>query len=114
MGLLDDVLASDAQFIVDTDGFGESIVYTPRGGSARTVNAIVVRRIPGQLDEAPSESLAEDIEVHIRNHDTEGVTRVNLGGDMVTLARRIGETPVELQVYQIIDHDTGMWHLRCR
>lgn len=114
MGLLDTSMSDDATYFIDTDEFAEAVTYTPLGGTAKSINAIVVRDEPAQLGETAARSLAADLTIAIRNDATAGVTSVNTGGDRVTVARRYGETAKSLQVYEVISSDAAIWRLRLR
>lgn len=113
MGLLDDVMASDAAAFADTDGFGESVVYTPRGGSPLTITAVVYRG-----DRMPAPGLAAgsvaDLIVEVRNSSTLGVamSSINTGGDTITVAKRLGGTAEAFQIVEILSHDAGMIRVR--
>lgn len=113
MGLLDDVMASDAAALIDPDGFGEPVTYTPRGGSALSINAVVVRRLPDAVEESVS-GFAPVMEIYIANDATKGVTAVDTGGDVVAVADRIGGTARSHPVAKVIDQDHGFWHLGLR
>lgn len=112
MGLLDDIMAADAEFLVDPDEFGESVTYTPKVGSAVTRNAVVDRM--GLQEVEGTGALAETFDVLIPNDATNGVASVDTGGDTITFPPRVGETAVARQVVAVIDNDNGMWRLRCR
>lgn len=99
-------LASRAAF---QSVFGETVSYTPSGGSLRSVTGIVERR-PEAIDYDPDgEGLMREITVHLPDDDTDGVARgsVSLGLDLVTV------DGVDWAVVEIMDHSGGMIGLRC-
>ena len=114
MALLDEAMENDAAAFVDTDVFGESITYTPGDGSgAVSRNAVVIRRLP-ELVAGTAAALAPVIDVWIRNHATLGVSAVDRGSDMVSVATKVGGTAAAHAIDQIVEQDSAMWHLRLR
>lgn len=114
MGVMDDILASDAALFCDPDTMpgGETILYTPKGSTTPlTINANVFRHGPQQVG-GVSQAYAPSIEIYIPNNATTGVTSVNIGGDKVTLPERKGETAKTYNVQEILEQDGGMWKLR--
>ena len=107
-------LADDMTDIFLEAGFEENIAYTPSGGVATTIEAIVdrggsrqtkVRTRPGA--EMDNRSFA--IEIWIAVNDIASVT---LDEDKVELAARIGDTAtLKYRVRGVIDNDLGAWHL---
>jgi hypothetical protein len=117
MGLLDDQLDADAEEFCNTDVFGEAITYTPLNGSAKSINAVVMRGVPEPLEsnsETRQQGKSINLVVFIRNDATYGVTSVDTGGDKITVARRKGGTAEAINVGQVIEQDAGMWKLRLR
>lgn len=112
MGILDDILAADAQAFADADLMvgSESVTYTPRGGTAVTFDANVSRDVPILADSG--DGYVPSIQVFVRNHATLGVTSVNTGGDTVTIAERRGGTARTHQVREVLEQDAGGWLLR--
>ena len=103
MGLMDDVLAADSEAFVDVDGsFGESVTYTPRGGSARTISVVVDR----------NPEVEAVIVIEARNHATLGISPTETGfiGGTVSVPMRVGETAVDFDVEQPnpIEQDAGI------
>ncbi|HYE19918.1 MAG TPA: hypothetical protein VEA69_15825 [Tepidisphaeraceae bacterium] len=83
--------SESAGWAVDGMG-GESIVYSPKTGAARTITAIVERHAPEQFDAGGP--MFSAITITVRNHATSGIlaTSINWGGDTVTLAATKGGT----------------------
>ena len=86
---------------------GEEIELEPKGQSARTVTAMVVRKpieSTGGLQNRDTQ-----IEVFIRRADYSGIT---LNGDVVRLKKRIeDQTDTEFTVTKLLDQSAGFWHL---
>jgi hypothetical protein len=113
MGKLDDVLAADGAFMVDTDGFGETVTYTARGKAPKTLEAVVFRNPPAPVNGSLT-ATAPLMTVWVRNHATYGVTSVDTGGDTITVAERVGDTPKAHPVDSVLKQEGGMWQLRLR
>jgi len=105
MGDLDDVLpaiAADAMLAV-----GETIYYKPAGGDDREIEAVVDRNppvtVPGTSGITPS------MRITVINNSTTGIAsdEVNLGGDQVKLAVRLGDTAEYRPIIALVSHDTG-------
>ena len=107
--------------------FGEDVVYTPSGGTPRTIKADVDRNPPAGIAEAPQGGVAPVAIVEVANRqsstttDTDGVggissSELNCGGDTLTLARRVGQTATARPITRLVGHDAGMLKLevRCR
>lgn len=110
MGLLDDILEDDAAAFTDTDGFGESVTYTNRAGTTRTINAVVTRLPPKP---GPGGTLVPNLRIEVANSTTTGIaTSEWKNGDTVTVAERRGGSTRAFQVHFPDDeagaHDAGM------
>jgi hypothetical protein len=114
MGLLDDQISTDADFLLDDDQLAEPIAYRPRNGSPFAILAIVYRDQRRALDEAVGDDLAPYVEVVIRNKDLVGIARPDTGGDQVEFPLRLNEGKSIMNVASIISQDRGLWHLECR
>lgn len=113
MGLIDDIMAMDGSYVVDSDLMPgvESITYTPASGSPVAINAQVFRALP--QDVTGSEILSTPmLKIWIRRHVTEGRLTIDLGGDNVTVAIRMGGTPESVPVAAIESEDAGGFMLR--
>ena len=96
---------------LNLDEFAEVIIYTPKGGSAKEIRAIVNRK---RLDPSLEDSgrvLAGQSEIVIANDAVYGISLVSKGQDKVSLPEVIGASAIEWVVIDIIDHDEGMFHL---
>lgn len=113
MGLLNQVILVDAAAFTDTDGFGESVTYTPLGGSARPIAAFVERDPPERIGGDGSVYRAK-MEITVANSATLGIlaTEINNGGDTVTVAYPQGATAAaHVIVGKPIIQDAGMIRL---
>ena len=90
MGLLDQVLLDDRLAFQDTDVFGESVTYKKKGGTTRTIKAVVNRNLPPMLD--PQGVLRYVLLVSIPNSSTYGIssTELDTGADKIAVAYRQG------------------------
>ena len=93
------------------DEFAEEIQYTPKGGTQKTIKAIINRKrlIPG--GEESGRTLQNQIEIFIANDPTYGVESINKGGDEVLFPEVIGGIDVNFVVVDILGEDSGMWQL---
>jgi hypothetical protein len=88
MGMLDQVMASDAVAFLDPDGFGESVVYTKRDSTTRDIVAIVDRDPP-----VHGQALRPKMRLVVANNSTTGISSAELDtGDTITVPYRIGDT----------------------
>lgn len=115
-------LKLDEMFIdqILTSGFQESIIYTPSGGVAKTINAIIYR--DGTTQTVPSRrtgasenktiSRRYDIEIRISTDATDGIQTVTIMEDKVALKRRTNDTSnTSFIVRGIIQEDIGAYWL---
>lgn len=97
---------------MNTDEFAETISYTPYGGSARSITAVIVRD-PLQRSEQDGGRIAgREFEIFILNDATYGVSSVLKGQDKVSFPVHLGETAVSFVVADIISKDDAVFHLR--
>ena len=112
MGLLDETLQEDSQWLVDTDQFGEAITYTPGdGGAARSINAVIDRQELMNEDG----TLFNGIFISVRNNATYGISLAEFdkGADTITIAERLGGTATKRSIVgDPIAQDAGMIRFR--
>ena len=109
MGMLNDQIAGDAvASFMDADGFAEAVIYTPKGGTPRTINAIVRRETP-ESQMGSAQDVQPRLLVIVANDPVLGIAsnQVNYGGDTITLARRIGQTPSSLTIKMAKGQETN-------
>lgn len=112
---LRDMIETDAALFVSTSDFGESVVYRKRDNTSRTINAVVIRQVAELISDEENRSLTV-FEVHVVNDSTTGITttEINLGGDTIDIAERVGKTARPRSIIQIQDQDEGMIVLQCQ
>ena len=100
MGLLDDAMASSVGFAMDGDNLGETVTYVPRSGSARTVQASVVRTPPARIQGVPIQVKSAKAEALVLNDASLGVaeSEVDTGADKLT----VGSVS-----YAIVDYESN-------
>src|ERR1019366_7423676 len=84
--------------------FGETIVYTPAGGSPTPIQA-VVNREPASAVHGFDGSAVYAHEISIANDPSVGVTSVSMGRDSVPFAGRVGGTPELFSVLVVLAND---------
>lgn len=90
--------------------YGETVSFTPRLGTARSILAIVHRRMPQPFP--GSGAMGNVIDVWIKNHATEGATSIDIGGAKIELPPRIGDAAEPYRISEIVEQDHGMWHIQ--
>ena len=108
-----DIIKSDAiNTTLNPDELAEEIAYTPLDQDAKTIKAIVVRELiePGSEDQG--RMLQKQAEIHIANDVDDGVSSVNINGDMVSFPVRIGDDAVDWAVIEVVKKDSGLWQLK--
>ena len=89
--------------------FGEAVQYTPRGGAARDIRAVVDRNPPAVMD-----GLALGITplaiISVANSATTGIStaEIDTGGDTISYAPRLGEAPQARLVVDATRQDDDM------
>lgn len=113
-------LQNDMDNIFLDCGFEENIVYTPSGGSAKTIEAQVYRQGSLQTSKGSRTGMATqdvknrmyDVEIDISTDPTTGVSKVTLLEDTVTMKARIGDTTDTVFTVQgIVQNDAGAFRL---
>lgn len=110
-------MADDSAFFVESDEFGESVVYTKASDSStRTMYAIVERDVPQEQQDVPGKSLVRNLVVTVRNDATNGISASELKTrvDTITVAERLGETARVFPIVNILSMDSGMLRLQLR
>jgi len=113
---LHDVIQSDASLVFcNLSDFAETATYTTREGIQRCID-VVVERQNLQLPAEYGGSVTPVFIVHVANTCTRGISseELNLGGDTIDLAIRVGEEISQRSIVQMLDHDEGMLVLECR
>jgi len=104
-------LQDDMDNIFLDSGFEEDIIYTPSGGVAKTIKAIVYRQ--GSKESTTSSRLSNqdryyDIEINISTDATNGIADITIREDKVALKREIGDSiNTTFLVKGIVQDDAG-------
>ncbi len=106
MALADRLQRDASKVFLRLGHFAEEVVYTPFGGSPRTIAAQVFRHAQGMQSNGQT-ILAT---IFIANDPVAGVVSVSKK-DTVTLAVSFGATPQTLKVNPAMQQDPGMWEL---
>lgn len=115
MGLLDTAMQNDAVHLVDDDVFGESVTYTPKGGTPATYSAVVDRRPDAPID-GQSRGLAHDLIISLVRDSTGTNGPANARpGDRVSVKVQVGDSSArDLTVVVVSENDSAMWVLSCQ
>lgn len=97
--------------ILNTNEFAESISYTPKGGAAKTIKAIVNRQRANPASEISNRGLVNQAEIIIFKDATNGVASVIEDADTAVIADYPGGPTQTYRVKNILSSDEGMWHL---
>lgn len=95
---------------------GETVVYRPVGGAARTITAIQVDRNPIAVIDGIPQALGTHFVVTVENDVTRGIlaTEFNDGGDEMDVAPRPGAARVTKTITKKIEDKGGMLTLEVR
>ena len=91
--------------------FAEDIAYTPKNGTPKTIKAVINRKRLNPAAEDIGRVLVNQCEVFIAHDDTNGVSSINKGGDIVSFSENLGGSVIDWAVIDIFGQDDGMWHL---
>jgi hypothetical protein len=95
--------------------FGETIIYRPRGGAPRSIQAMVDRG-PPQVPGGSVGTLAPFVVVEVRNSCTTGIREsdVDTGGDQIDVPLKSGGAMKSLSIKRVqSSQDSGMVRLEC-
>lgn len=110
-----DLMKRDAMDTIEnSDEFAEAIVYTPYGGAAKTISAIVIRNRIEPNSQDQNRSLVNQVIIEIANDLTSGITTINKGQDKVSLPALIGSSNSDWLIVDIVAQDDAMWRLLAR
>lgn len=113
---LHDMIRSDSvDVFCNPDDFAESVVYYKRNGLSRTINAVVVREAFA-INPEDGDTITPVFEVHVANDASTGIAsdELNIGGDMLAFAVRVGKAVERRSIVRLMSHDEGMLVLECR
>lgn len=110
-----DNLSSDMAVFLNSDEFGESITYTPHGGSPISIVALIDRDHPnpGRDDVRTDRQFpVNTVQLTIAKHATLGVASVKERFDRVALKRKISDAgTTTFTITRIVEQDEGAWLL---
>ena len=113
---LHDLIQADAiNVFANANDFAEPVVYYKKTGKARPISAVVVRDALAILPE-DGDTVTPVFEIHVANDIVGGIgsEELNLGGDMIAFAVRVGQAVERREIIRLLGHDKGMLHLQCR
>jgi hypothetical protein len=115
MTLHDTIRADATSVFCNANDFAEPVVYCPRSGSSRPIQAVVVREQLVILPE-DGDNVTPIFEVHVANSSTDGIAsdELNLGGDAIEFAIRVGQPVSKRFIQRLLGHDEGMLIIECR
>lgn len=109
---LKEQMAGDAKSaFLNTGEFAESVTYTPKGGTAKVLNAVINRKRLDPASEDIGRVLINQCEIFIANDATAGVASISKGGDIVSFSENIAGSVINWIVADILGQDEGIWHL---
>ncbi len=113
---LHDLIQADAiNVFANANDFAEPVVYYKKTGKARPISAVVVRDALAILPE-DGDTVTPVFEIHVANDILEGISseELNLGGDMIAFAVRVGQAVERREIIRLLGHDEGMLYLQGR
>lgn len=111
MSLKSQLSADALSVFLNINEFGETIVYTPKGESGKSISAIIDREPQQTSKQDKNRSSRKQCELFIANDSTYGVVSITKGVDKVSFSEILGGATQDWLVLDVIDHDGGMWHL---
>lgn len=113
MGFKDQVATDLRANVFNADEFAETITYTPKGGVAKSIKAVVTRNPIRMLGNGVQEMPAHTIQVRIQRDATYGVLTVKTEHDLITLPLHVGGTPEDFVVGRIVKENAFMFLVEC-
>ena len=111
MAFKSDLAQDAAKIFLNSDEFAAEITYTPKGGAAKVIKALVNRKRIDPASEDAGRILINQCEIFVANDAASGITSINKGGDLVSLAEVIGGPQIDWVVADILAQDEGVWQL---
>ncbi len=111
MSFKDNLRRDALNSFLNTNEFAESIQYTPKGGTPKTIKAVINRKRLTPGGEESGRVLQDQVEILIANDPVYGVSVINKGGDEVLFPEVLGGIDVNFVVIDVLGEDQGMWHL---
>lgn len=108
---LRDLMKKDALALVrDQQEFAQEVTYTPKGGSPRTINAIVSEEPLDSNAQDSNRGVYQKARVHVLNDATQGTDNPKRG-DRITMRSNPGAAEVVWVVEAILSGDDAMFEL---
>jgi hypothetical protein len=109
------IKADAASVFCNANDFAEPVTYYTRSGSAREIQAVVIREALAILSE-DGDNVVPMFEIHVTNNATTGIAsdELNLGGDSMEFAIRVDGPKTRRTILKLLSHDEGMLVLECR
>lgn len=110
------MIATDVTTVfTSTSDFAEAVLYYPRTGGIREIDAVVIREPVAVISE-DGDTVAPTWQVHVANSDTLGISgeELDTGGDQIGLSPRDGQAEERRSITQLLIQDHGMLVLECR
>jgi len=96
---------------LSADEYAENITYTPKGGTAKTIPAIIDRFQTGTRPEDQARVPHRHAEITIQNDATNGVTEIDTKGDKVNFAQHPGDDAIDWDIVKILESSESCWKL---
>ena len=87
MAFKSDLAQDAAKTFLNSEEFAEDITYTPKGGVAKVIKAVVNRKRIDPASEDAGRILINQCEIFIANDAVSGIASINKGGDVFHLRR---------------------------
>jgi hypothetical protein len=113
---LHDTIQSDGLTVFcNAYDFAEPATYLTRFCEPRTIQVVIDRQALAVLTE-DGDVITPVFEIHVHNNSTTGIAsdELNLGGDALEFATRVGQCPTQHSIVRLLSHDEGMLVLECR
>jgi hypothetical protein len=113
---LHDLIQADAiNVFANPNDFAEPVVYYKKTGKARAIFMVVIRDALAILPE-DGDTVTPVFQLSGANDIVKGISseELNLGGDMIAFAPRVGQPVERREIIRLLEHDEGMILLQCR
>lgn len=113
---LHDMIQADAiNVFANPNDFAEPVTYYKKTGKARAIFMVVIRDALAILPE-DGDTVTPVFELHGANDIVKGISseELNLGGDMIAFAPRVGQPVQRRTITKLLAHDEGGITLECR
>lgn len=93
----------------------KTIIYYPRGGGSRSIEAIIEYPGPAAIDGLLGGSRPV-IDIYVKNDSISGISsaEVDTGGDKVDVPMRFGLSASRMRIVNLIGHDKAVLHVQAQ